>query len=61
MEAFFLLGQGWKRDCVKLWMMNPTVCDPLLRGRKLCHNSWALQDLVGVYSEECSSQEDWRL
>ena len=40
--------------------MNPTVCDPLLRGRKLCHNAWALQDLVGAYSEECSSQEDWR-
>lgn len=28
--------------------------------RKLCHNAWALQDLVGAYSEECSSQEDWR-
>lgn len=32
MEAFFLLGQGWKRASVKPWIMNPTACDPLVRG-----------------------------
>ena len=58
MEAFFLLGQGLKRDCVKLWIMDPIACDSLLRGRGLCHNSRALHDLVGVYAEECSSWED---
>ena len=33
MEAFFFLGQEWKRDCMKPWMINPMACDLLLRER----------------------------
>lgn len=55
MEAFFFLGQGWKRDQMIPLMINPTACDPSERKMVMSlHNPWALHRLSRVYSTGCS-------